>query len=289
MQQYSLQHTVTFDDTNVVGNAYFLAYFQWQLECLDEWLRTSLKPPCSINPRWEGRLLSHLSTRFVDPVGATVGDQICVRLDFGESDMPHTVATSEVLKLTGCASTQLACGKLSCVGAETPPRCQDDGPSGPCYSIAVPTRSGRAMTSIDLIGLQGKCRELFLIEHAEATLRLVVERALLLQTTTASLDMLQPLPNTVSDVRVDMRLESIKCGQMTVRFDYFAELRDGTRFHFAKGLQKMSSKHQRGSAVVPCPFPTDLLIALREFTESKDLLGRIEDILTFASAPCTAV
>ena len=84
-------------------------------------------------------------------------------------------------------------------------------------------------------------------------------------------------------MRVEMRLESLKCGQMGVSFNYaIEEPGELSGVSFATGHQSMSSKHMVGANLLPCPLPSELLQALREYTHSTRLIGKIEDILHFA-------
>ena len=289
MKLSSHSHTfaprVTFQDTNVVGNVYFLTFFRWQAECCDEWLRSN-RPDLwqRVRSGDQQLLVSHWETRFEDSFGATIGDHVEVAISVSEDIDDTITATTEVFKQGEAGPIRIASGKMAFTTMEdlTPP--DNDHPAGPCYSYTATTATRPNCSALELLGWQGKCRELFLEDHATDTLNRVANRDLILQTTTASLDMLQLPPEGTDQVRVEMRLETLKCGQMGVRFDYFVDLPRGQPIRFAKGSQKMSSKHQSGLAVGPCPFPADLLLALRKFTQSELLLGKIDDILCFSSA-----
>lgn len=282
---YTCSPRITFQDTNVVGNVYFLTFFRWQAECRDYWLR-SVQPELwqRVRSGEQQLLVTHWETRFEDAFGATIGDRVEVTTTTSEGIDEFIAATTEVLKQSDRGPTRIASGRMAITLRDdlTPPH--NDHPTGPCYSYTASTVTALSCSALELLGWQGKCRELFLDEHAASTLNRVANRDLILQTTSASLDMLQLPREPIDQVRVEMRLETLKCGQMGVRFDYFAVVPHGQPIRFAKGSQKMSSKHQSGPAVVPCPFPAELLLALRQFTQSELLLGKIDDILCFSSA-----
>lgn len=275
---------ITFQDTNVVGNVYFLTFFRWQAECRDQWLRVTHPELWTQILSGDRKLLvTHWSTRFEDPLGATIGDDVEVLIS-GANDGGESVSlTTEVFRHNDENSVRIASGTMmfTAVDELTPPH--NDHPMGPSYSFEPNVYSTSGQDPLELLGWQGKCRELFLADHTADTLRRVAARELILQTTTASLDLVRMPPKSIDHVRVEMRLESLKCGQMSVRFDYLADLRNGTTVRFAKGSQKLSSKRQSGQIVAPCPLPTALLIALRGFTDSEQLLAKITDILSFAS------
>jgi hypothetical protein len=44
----------------------------------------------------------------------------------------------------------------------------------------------------------------------------------------------------------------------------------------------MSSKSYVGLGIVPSPLPTDMLLALQSFTDSKRMLEKIDNIIEFA-------
>jgi hypothetical protein len=107
---------------------------------------------------------------------------------------------------------------------------------------------------------------------------------LILQTTTASLDLTTVISEPLGEVCVEMRLDALKCGQMGVRFDYYADFQDRGRVRFAKGYQKMSSKRRNDQGIIPCALPAELLDALRQFAGTDALLAKIDDVLEFAES-----
>jgi enediyne biosynthesis thioesterase len=285
MQQITSQSyrpRITFQDTNVVGNVYFLNFFRWQADCRDQWLRTARPELWAAIRRGEKQLYcTNWCTKFENPFGATIGDDVEVNASICESH-------DDLMCATGIGPTRIAKGTFSIALSQRHLPASQDFPVGPCYSYIRAGTGGMHHNSIDLLGLQGKCRELFLADFAANTLRMVATQELVLQTTEASLDLLQH-PLILTDLyRIEMRLDSdprqLKWGQMQVRFDYFAISENGTECRFAVGRQRMSSKHKSGESVVPFPFSTELLLALRKFSDSPEVLAKIDRLLCDVTA-----
>jgi enediyne core biosynthesis thioesterase len=155
--------------------------------------------------------------------------------------------------------------------------------ASPCYVYAAGhTRLGQ-WNELDLLAMQGKCRESFLIDFAADSLARVADRKLALQTTLASIDIEDASHLTSRELEIEMRLMQIKCGQVTVQFDYFA--RQGEhRISFARGRQVMSTKRVAEGSLVPTPLPQDMLLALKPYAASTEMVKAIEDILEFERA-----
>lgn len=281
---------ITFQDTNVVGNVYFLTYFRWQAECLDHWLREHRAGLWSEIRAGEQQLqVAHWETRFEDPLGATIGDSVEVLTSICEDAQGMLDASAEVVRQGDSGPHRIASGHMTIAthdGARDLGNGQsyNDHPTGACYSFVTMLAAVATWNPLDLLAWQGKCRELFLADYAHDTLHGVASQTLILQTTRASIDLLQLPPQQADEVEVEMRLESLKCGQLGVRFDYIARAPDGSSVRFAKGGQKMCSKRRTGTATSPCALPTDMLQALRKFTESDTLLNKIDEILSFSTA-----
>ena len=282
---------ITFQDTNVVGNVYFLTFFRWQAECRDEWLR-AFRPALWQSARTGELFTTRWSTRFEDPFGATIGDDVSVTITVSESDEDCITAMTQVFKRDGVGQTRIASGEMVFTTSPKHVYYIDKYPTGPCYTYATSTACVLQLNSIDLLGLQGKCRELFLADFAIDTLRQVANRELILQTTVASMELLQLPPLRTDRYRIEMRLEpdprQLKWGQMQVRFDYFAVQANGAEKRFAVGRQRMSSKHYNGRSIAPLPFYAELLLALRKFSDSPQILSKIDSFLTIATAQAEA-
>ena len=282
---------VTFQDTNIVGNVYFLTFFRWQSECRDAWLRSAMPDVWDRLRTGDARLhVSNWSNRFEDAFGATIGDRISVTLQAQSQDQDSVLLSMEVFRHDGLSRSRLASGsmtlRIDLDSSDTKHELGDsqlDTQVGPSYVMRLQTPVDRDLQAIDLLSWQGKCRELFLEDQTASIMHMVTQRELILQTTSASLDWSSRVPERDQAVRVEMRLESLKCGQMGVSFHYAID-QPGELLGvpFAIGHQSMSSKHMAGSNLLPCPLPSELLHALREYTHLPRLIGKIEDILRFA-------
>jgi acyl-CoA thioesterase FadM len=286
---------VTFQDTNIVGNVYFLTFFRWQSECRDAWLRSAMPDVWDRLRTGDARLhVSHWSNRFEDAFGATIGDRISVDLHVQSQDQSQdqdrVLLSMEVFRHDGQSRSRLAFGsmtlRIDLDSSDTTRELDDshlDTQVGPSYVMRLQTPVDRDLQAIDLLSWQGKCRELFLEDQTASIMHMVTQRELILQTTSASLDWSRQVPERDQAVRVEMRLESLKCGQMGVSFHYAIDQPGESQgVPFAIGHQSMSSKHMAGSNLLPCPLPSELLHALREYTHLPRLISKIEDILRFA-------
>jgi hypothetical protein len=234
--------------------------------------------------------VSNWSNRFEDAFGATIGDRISVNLQAQSQDQDSVLLSMEVFRHDGLSRSRLASGsmtlRIDLDSSDTKHELGDsqlDTQVGPSYVMRLQTPVDRDLQAIDLLSWQGKCRELFLEDQTASIMHMVTQRELILQTTSASLDWSSRVPERDQAVRVEMRLESLKCGQMGVSFHYAID-QPGELLGvpFAIGHQSMSSKHMAGSNLLPCPLPSELLHALREYTHLPRLIGKIEDILRFA-------
>ncbi|MDX1929842.1 MAG: hypothetical protein SFV81_25165 [Pirellulaceae bacterium] len=278
--------TITFQDTNVIGNVYFLSYFRWQVECRDRWLQAN--QPDVYDCVRSGKLplwVAHWETHFSDPIGATVGDQLRISMELSQAGCNYLASTAIErvdpmgVSLIGAGKMDFAISKsLPLVSQHTHP---NEHPAGPYFEFSL--RLPRIVESdpVELVAWQGKCRELFLAEHAPKSLAAVAHRQLAWQTTSASLDIYKHVTE-LDSVRIEMRLVALKCGQMSVRFDYYS-VNVCEEFRFATGFQTMSSKRYQSTGIVPCPLPSDILSALRKFTDSKAILEKIQSIQDFSS------
>lgn len=271
---------ITFQDTNVVGNVYFLCYFRWQLEGFHQWLQSDHPELwATLGAGSAPWAISNWSTEFFDPVGATIGDEMDVQLEMDGSADRLTVA-SVIHRVIGEHSETIARGKMELVSVSDVAVQCNDYCTGPCYKYH-PQWQLKSLEPIDLVSWQGKCRELFLLDHAPVTLNLVANRQLALQTTSAGLHLHGILSPPSSPVWVELRLKDIKCGQIWLQFDYFTS-HQGQQTLLATGWQKTSCKRIDGTRVVPCAVPDDVLRALKRFTDSPELRTKIDQISEFS-------
>lgn len=109
---------------------------------------------------------------------------------------------------------------------------------------------------------QGRCRELFLREHAPGMLD-EIGRGLRLATVRVSCEMdeeILPFDHVV----VRMSLAALKPSALSLRFLYF-RLIDGTETLVARGEQEIACMRGNGRDAAPAPVPEELREALREF------------------------
>ena len=109
---------------------------------------------------------------------------------------------------------------------------------------------------------QGRCRELFLREHApELADRLVADLALV--TLRVSCDYLAEL-SAFDEVALRMRLGALARNRMTLQFEYW-RVDDAGEELVARGEQQIACMRRSGSGLTPEPIPEALLEALRPF------------------------
>lgn len=227
---------ITFQDTNVVGNVYFLTFLRWQAECRDQWLRLARPELWDAIRTGESPLaVIHWSTRFDDPVGATVGDDVRVSMEIEELENGYC-ALATIARISASGTEKIGSGKMRFTTSAPDSLAQYEELYCRCYEFTATCPRISELNPHDLIAWQGKCRELFLADHAPRTLQQVASRQLALQTTSASLEILQIPSFAPDEVHVEMRLTDIKGGQIAVQFDYFAQL-NGQILPFATGQQ----------------------------------------------------
>ncbi|MBI1852274.1 MAG: acyl-CoA thioesterase [Planctomycetes bacterium] len=113
---------------------------------------------------------------------------------------------------------------------------------------------------VNLIRWQGRCRELFLRDHAPEVLG-EMSRGLILVTTRCSCDFLAEL-RPFDEVIVRMRLGELAQNRLTLAFDFAR----GEEI-VARGEQVVASMRRDGDRLVPTPMPESLREALRPYAE----------------------
>lgn len=109
---------------------------------------------------------------------------------------------------------------------------------------------------------QGRCRELFLRDHAPAVLD-DLANGLALVTTRVSCEYLAEL-RAFDEVAVRMRLGGTAQNRVTMRFEYW-RLAGGGDELVARGEQEVACMRREDGRVVPAPVPPALREALRSF------------------------
>jgi len=102
---------------------------------------------------------------------------------------------------------------------------------------------------------QGRCREMFLRDHAPGVLD-ELARGLVLATTHCSCDYFEELA-AFDEVTIRMTLREMAQSRMTLDFEY----RRGTTL-IAKGVQQIACMRKENGALRPAAFPAELRDAL---------------------------
>lgn len=105
---------------------------------------------------------------------------------------------------------------------------------------------------------QGRCRELFLRDHARETLA-EFERGLCLVTTRCSCEYFAEL-SAFDEIVLRMRLDSITQNRVSMIFDYWRVNSDEELI--ARGEQQIACMRREGVGLVPTPVPKSLREAL---------------------------
>jgi enediyne biosynthesis thioesterase len=117
---------------------------------------------------------------------------------------------------------------------------------------------------VNHLSWQGRCREMFLREHAPDVLA-ELSRGLCLVTTRCSCEYLAEL-SAFDEVIVRMRLGALAQNRMTLAFEYW-RCKDGREELVARGEQQVASMRREGDRLVPIPIPQSLRDALRAYTD----------------------
>lgn len=112
---------------------------------------------------------------------------------------------------------------------------------------------------------QGRCREMFLREHAPEVLE-ALGRDLVLTTLRCSCDYLAEL-RAFDDVVVRMTLRDLAHNRLTLGFEYWRQV-DGREELVARGEQQIATLRRQGEESVPTPVPAALLRALQPYQRS---------------------
>jgi enediyne biosynthesis thioesterase len=110
---------------------------------------------------------------------------------------------------------------------------------------------------------QGRCRELFLRDHAPGVLA-EMERGLALVTTRVSCEYFEELA-ALDEIAIRMTLVAMAQNRVTMAFAYHRN-RDGRDELVARGEQQVACMRREGSTMVPTPIPAALREALRPFS-----------------------
>lgn len=109
---------------------------------------------------------------------------------------------------------------------------------------------------------QGRCREMFLRDHAPGVLA-EIRRGLAFVTTRVSCEYLEEL-GALDELVIRMTLVSQAQNRLTMGFEY-VRTRDGREELVARGEQQVACLTRDGGGMVPAPIPRELTDALRPY------------------------
>lgn len=110
---------------------------------------------------------------------------------------------------------------------------------------------------------QGRCREMFLRDHAPEVLEELMERDLALATVRCACDYLAEL-EAFDEIVLRMRLGGIVQNRITLTFEYWRSNGDGEEL-VARGEQQIACMRREGRRAVPTAIPPALREALRAY------------------------
>jgi enediyne biosynthesis thioesterase len=112
---------------------------------------------------------------------------------------------------------------------------------------------------------QGRCRELFLRDHAPGVLA-ELGRGLSFATIHVSCDYFEEV-RALDEVMIRMRLASQMQNRLTLAFDYY-HTHQGREQLIARGEQQVACMRHEGASLVPAPLPAELRDALLPFSSA---------------------
>jgi enediyne core biosynthesis thioesterase len=111
---------------------------------------------------------------------------------------------------------------------------------------------------------QGRCREMFLREHAPSVLDALAQ-GLALATTHCSCEYFSEL-RAFDEITVRMRLDSMVQNRIEMQFEYWRTNGTGEEL-IARGRQGVACMRREGDRMVPEPIPAELRDALAEYAD----------------------
>ncbi len=118
---------------------------------------------------------------------------------------------------------------------------------------------------------QGRCREMFLREHAPEVLERLT-RGFALVTTKVSCEYLAEL-SAFDELVIRMRLGSLKQNRIDMLFEYW-RCRADARELVARGEQQVACMQRDAKEMVPVPVPQELREALKPYSEMSLYAGQ---------------
>jgi enediyne biosynthesis thioesterase len=118
---------------------------------------------------------------------------------------------------------------------------------------------------VHFVRWQGRCRELFLRDHAPRILE-EIGNGLVLVTTRCSCEYLKEL-EALDEVVIRMRFGGASQNRLAMRFDY-RQVEGREETPVARGEQEVAFMRRNGGRMVPAPIPDELLRAARLYEEA---------------------
>jgi enediyne biosynthesis thioesterase len=115
---------------------------------------------------------------------------------------------------------------------------------------------------VNYLRWQGRCRELFLRDHAPSVISEIAD-GLSIATVRVSCDFFSEL-HAFDEVRVEMRLRDRNQNRLSLEFDYWQEIPEGPRLS-AHGMQDVAFMRRKGTTVAATDIPDELLRALEPY------------------------
>jgi enediyne biosynthesis thioesterase len=112
---------------------------------------------------------------------------------------------------------------------------------------------------------QGRCREMFLRDHAPDVVA-ALGGSLRLITLRCGCQYFAEL-NALDEVEVRLMLRALQQNRIAMEFDYFA-VRSGQLVLAARGEQEIACMQLEEGGLRPCPVPPSLVVALRAYRVS---------------------
>jgi enediyne biosynthesis thioesterase len=112
---------------------------------------------------------------------------------------------------------------------------------------------------------QGRCREMFLRDHAPDVLA-QLEHGLALVTTRCSCEYLSEL-SAFDEITLRMKLGGITLNKLTLLFEYWRSGGDGESVLAARGEQQVACMQRESDQLYAAPIPASLSEALRAYSE----------------------
>lgn len=121
----------------------------------------------------------------------------------------------------------------------------------------------------NIVKWQGRCREMFIQEHAPEVLK-ELYKDLSLVTVNVSAEFYKEL-FAFDEVNIKMALSEKVQNRVTMNFEYWRVLEDGSEELVAVGKQQIASLRKIGEAYVASPLPESFDAALNDYQVSENV------------------